>query len=156
MSKFDEGDINSTERGTCARANGGKVSFSIVPLHLLYGCSRVFVWGALKYAQWNWAKGGKWSTAFDCLMRHMIKWWFFGEECDQESGLHHLDHAMCNLLFLIHYKDTHKAGDDRPNQWVAHFQESLGNFSARFSPERHFPGYVDGEEVATDMNTFIS
>jgi hypothetical protein len=136
MTNFTEGDINSTERGTCARANYGKVRLSLFPMHLLYGACRVFVYGCRKYAEWNWAKGGKWSTPFDCLCRHLFKWWFFGEECDRESGLHHLDHAMCNLAFLIHYKDTYKDGDDRPPVSQTGFDQSKGEFEFLYvSPE---------------------
>jgi len=123
-----EGNLNTDERGTCARFNGGKVRLTLVPLHLLMGAARVFIHGTKKYAPWNWAKGGPWSTPMDCLLRHLIKWWFFGEEYDRDSGLHHLDHAMCNLLFLLHYKDTYREGDDRPNQEATRFVESLENF----------------------------
>ena len=131
MTSFAEGDINSEERGTCARANGGKVQFSLFPMHLLAGACRVFMHGAIKYAAWNWTKGGRWSTAFDCMMRHMLKWWFCGEDFDAESGQHHLDHALCNLMFLIHYKDTYAAGDDRPPA-MTHFAESLAGINKLF------------------------
>lgn len=128
MTEYNEGDVNSNERGTCARANKGKIRFSLFPMHLLYGACRVFMWGAQKYAEWNWAKGGKWSTAFDCLNRHLMSWWYFREEFDKESGEHHLDHAMCNLTFLIHFKDTYKDGDDRPDQELTAFNLSLDSF----------------------------
>lgn len=154
MSNYAEGDIESTARGTCARANGGKVSFSMVPLHLLYGCARVLVWGTRKYAAWNWAKGGKWSTPFDCAMRHLFKWWFFGEECDQESGLHHLDHAICNLLFLIHYRDSYLDGDDRPPVDVTRFSDSLPAFCELFSLPPVKPDPIDGEVVEVTNHIF--
>jgi hypothetical protein len=128
IQSYAEGDINSKERGTCARANSGKIQLHLVPFHLLCGTAKVFMHGALKYAPWNWAKGGKWSTAFDCLLRHLFKWWFCREECDRESGLHHLDHAMCNLLILIHYRDTYRDGDDRPPEAQTMFHESLSAF----------------------------
>jgi hypothetical protein len=132
--KPNEGDLNSDERGTCARFNGGKTMFSLVPMHLLYGAARVFMHGMQKYAPWNWAKGGKWSTAFDCLIRHLFKWWFCREELDKESGQHHLDHAICNLLFLRHYRDTYKDGDDRPPASAA-FDISLLEMNKLYEPE---------------------
>ena len=125
-----EGDLSSDKPGTCARKNSGKVSFSLVPFHLLAGTARVLMKGSVKYAPWNWAKGGKWSTPMDCLLRHLLRWWFMGEEKDQESGEHHLDHVMCNLLFLIHYRLTHKEGDDRPSPGITRFTESMKDFSA--------------------------
>lgn len=127
-----EGNLDTDERGTCARFNSGKVRLTLVPLHLLAGAARVLIWGTRKYAPWNWAKGGAWSTPMDCLLRHLIKWWFFGEDYDADSGLHHLDHAMCNLLFLIHYRDTYHEGDDRPGQVMTDFQRSMNDFSSVF------------------------
>ncbi|MCP4900020.1 MAG: hypothetical protein GY906_23880 [bacterium] len=141
MKEFAEGNIDSTERGTCARKNGGKIMLSLVPFHLLAGTARVLMWGARKYAPWNWAKGGQWSTPMDCMLRHLFKWWYCGEDCDQESGEHHLDHAMCNLLFLVHYKDTHNKGDDRPPKGVTCFDEGLGAISALVTNE----GRDDGD-----------
>ncbi len=133
MTMYNEGDIHSEAAGTTARANRGKVLLHLVPMHLLYGCAHVLTAGLIKYAPWNWAKGGPWSSAFDSLMRHLIKWWFFDEELDDESGLHHLDHAMCNLLFLIHYRDAYKAGDDRPKNNLTHFQMSRLSFNSSFT-----------------------
>jgi hypothetical protein len=131
--EFAEGDIESADRGTCARANQGKATFSLVPMHLLTGCSRVLENGSKKYAPWNWAKGGKWSTPFDCMMRHMFKWWYCGEEYDAESGEHHLDHAMCNLLFLLHYKMTYSEGDDRPPVNITEFNKAIQDFISQNS-----------------------
>lgn len=131
MSNYAEGDISSNKRGTCARANSGKVRLSLFPMHLLYGATKVLMWGTKKYAEWNWAKGGKWSTAFDCMMRHLFKWWFCREELDEESGEHHLSHALCNLMFLIHFNDTYKEGDDRPPLETTRFCDSLENFNRR-------------------------
>jgi hypothetical protein len=34
------------------------------------------------------------------LLRH-INAWRRGEKCDDESGLHHLAHALCNVAFLL-------------------------------------------------------
>lgn len=108
------GDLNSNEKGTGARKNGGKVMFSLIPMHLLAGVGRVLMGGIYKYKEWNWAKGMKWSVCFDCAMRHMFKFWYAREENDRETMEHHLDHAICNLLFLKHYLTYYPDGDDRP------------------------------------------
>jgi len=130
------GNVNSTEKGSGARANAGKVSFTQVPLHLLAGVARVFMGGLLKYAQFNWAKGMPWSVPMDCAVRHFIKWWFLGEDIDQESGEHHLDHAICNLLMLRHYVVTYKEGDDRPADYTG-FSDFLGEFNKPFDVEAY-------------------
>jgi hypothetical protein len=110
------------------------VELALLPLHLLAGTARVFMGGKLKYAEWNWTKGMKWSTAMDCLMRHLFKWWYLGEETDPESGEHHLDHVFCNLFMLRHYLTAFPEGDDRPPAWTS-FKESNGDFNSRFDKE---------------------
>jgi len=134
MSKleFVTGDVNSTERGSGARANKGKVSFSLIPWHVLAGTARVFMGGKLKYASWNWAKGMEWSTCVDCLLRHFIKWWFLREDIDTESGEHHLDHMLCNLMMLRHYVVAYKEGDDRPGGDLTGFPDSMDDFTKPF------------------------
>jgi len=48
-------------------------------------------------------------------LRHLTAWWA-GEDLDPESGLHHLAHAACCLMFLLEYTQTHTELDDRPRQ----------------------------------------
>lgn len=132
--KFATGDIDSEERGSAARANGGKVSFSILPLHLLAGAARVLMAGRVKYAHWNWAKGMLWSVSFDCMMRHAFKWWYLGEDFDPETGEHHLDYVICNALFARHFVDSYPEGDDRPPSF-AQFSNSMPNFAKLFDEE---------------------
>ena len=129
---YAEGDVDSTEKGTGARANRGKVSMSQVPLHLLAGTARVFMGGKLKYALWNWAKGMDWSICYDCTMRHLEKWWYIGEDNDKESGEHHLDHAIANLLMLRHFLVAYKEGDDRPPAFTG-FADALDDFNTCFN-----------------------
>jgi hypothetical protein len=111
------GDVNSNEKGSGARYNGGKPDFSLLPMNTLEDEVRVWMYGAQKYASWNWAKGMPWSVPFACLMRHMAAWQR-GEENDPESGLPHLAHAMCNLRMLTLYAKTYQEGDDRPKEWL--------------------------------------
>jgi dATP/dGTP diphosphohydrolase, N-terminal len=129
------GDINSAAKGSGARANKGKVALSLVPLHLLAGAARVFMAGKYKYAPYNWAKGMAWSICVDCLLRHLFKWWYLGEDIDEETGEHHLDHMICNLLMLRHYELAFKEGDDRPDIKLTHFHGAWINFTKLFDEE---------------------
>jgi len=92
--------------------------------------------GTLKYAPYNYAKGMKWSTCFDCLLRHLFKWFYCREELDLESGEHHLDHAIANLLMLRHYHIVYKDGDNRPPTFT-NFHEALDDFNANFEEEAY-------------------
>ena len=107
------GDLLSQEKGSGARFNAGKPDFALIPMCTLEDEARVWEYGRAKYAAWNWTKGMAWSIPFACAMRHMAAWQR-GEECDPESGLPHLAHAMCNLRMLTLYAQTYQVGDDRP------------------------------------------
>jgi hypothetical protein len=132
---FAVGDVNSTAKGSGARANKGKISLALVPLHLLGGAARVFMGGKLKYAEWNWAKGMRWSVCVDCILRHLAKWWWVGEDNDPETGEHHLDHIICNLLMLKHYTKTFPEGDDRPDPKLTLFNVDWEDFFKLFDEE---------------------
>lgn len=138
------GDVNSTEKGSGARMSKGKVALSLVPLHLLAGCARVFMSGVLKYSPFNWTHGMKWSLCFDCTLRHLFKWFYCGEDIDPESGESHLDHALANLFMLRHYVNNYTEGDDRPPASTM-FSGSLDDFNTRFDEEefRKRSGYGD-------------
>lgn len=117
------GDVNSSEKGSGARYNGGKPDYSLLPLVTLEDEIRVWEYGRRKYAAWNWAKGMPWSVPFSCLMRHIAAWQV-GEELDSESGLPHLAHAQCNIRMLTLYARTYKEGDDREKHWLKLFHEN--------------------------------
>jgi hypothetical protein len=106
------GTLKSEARGTGARFNAGKSEYHQLPLFALDGVTRVLMYGAKKYAPGNYLKGMPWTVAFNSAMRHLIEWQR-GEELDPESGLPHLDHALCNLIFLSAYRDVFPEGDDR-------------------------------------------
>ena len=75
-----------------------KPDWSLIPLETIEGIVRVLTYGAKKYERDNWKKVSV-NRNFAALLRHLTKWQA-GEEYDQESGLHHLDHAMCDLMFM--------------------------------------------------------
>lgn len=106
------GDINGTEKGTAARANGGKTRYDLLPLGLLKPVCDVLEYGERKYAKWNWTRGMNWSHCYASIMRH-LEAWNRGEDLDSESGLPHLGHVMANIVFLTHYAEHYPEGDDR-------------------------------------------
>lgn len=97
---------------TGVKYDEGKVPFDLLDPSYLEGTAQVLAFGATKYASYNWANGMKWSRCFAALMRHMWKWWR-GEALDEETGLSHLYHASCCLMFLAHYEKYGKGEDDR-------------------------------------------
>jgi hypothetical protein len=91
----------------------GKVGVHLLPSDALIEIARVLDFGANKYAAYNWTKGIKWSRLVASTLRHVWAW-FKGEDKDPESGLSHLAHAGCCILFLLQYEKTRRSFDDRP------------------------------------------
>jgi hypothetical protein len=73
----------------------------------------VLEFGAAKYGPRNWEKGMAWHRPYSAAMRHLWAWWM-GEDRDQETGLSHLAHALCCIMFLMAYVKRGGGTDDRP------------------------------------------
>jgi hypothetical protein len=87
------------------------------PLHLLSNealiqIAKVMQFGAQKYAAHNWRKGFNWSRPLAAALRH-INAFNDGEDTDPESGLSHMAHAACCIMFMLEFEKTHKHLDDR-------------------------------------------
>lgn len=61
----------------------------------------------------NWERGMAWSRPFAALQRHLTAWWE-GERADPETGMSHLWHAGCCIVFLISFELRGIGTDDRP------------------------------------------
>lgn len=106
------------ENNTDLDKGGVKYDTGKLPWHLLPGDAleevvKVLDFGARKYRERNWEVGMKWSRCFGATMRHMWAYWR-GEEKDPETGLSHLAHALCCVLFLLAYHLRKVGEDDRP------------------------------------------
>lgn len=84
--------------------DSGKVLWSCLSRGCAYALNqvaKVLTFGAKKYRRDTWRTLVDAETRYeDALDRH-INAWKRGEDVDSESGLGHLEHAVCNLLFLI-------------------------------------------------------
>ena len=80
--------------------DSGKTEYGLLPPIILEEIAKVMTFGAIKYDRDNWkyVDDGK-RRYFDAFQRHVWAW-KRGEELDPESGLHHLAHAGCCLMFL--------------------------------------------------------
>lgn len=87
-----------------------KVRTELLPADALIEVAKVLTFGAKKYDPWNWKKGMNWSRLIGACFRHMFSW-VTGEDKDPESGLSHLAHASCCVLFLLDYS-LHSIGKD--------------------------------------------
>jgi hypothetical protein len=94
-----------------------KCPLELITPELTEGIAEVLKFGAQKYAPNNWMRGMSWETVTGGILRH-VSAFRRGEETDPESGLPHLHHAACGLMFLSWFangpqRNEHEKFDDR-------------------------------------------
>ena len=78
-----------------------KDRWDLLPWRATQQIVKVLTYGARKYAPDNWKKVPEWRIRYyAALIRHVVAW-FEGERIDPETGLSHLAHAGCCILFLL-------------------------------------------------------
>lgn len=92
--------------------DSGKVMLELLPFESLEQIAQVLTFGAKKYAAHNWRGGFAWSRLLGACLRHLFAW-ARGQDNDPESGLSHLAHAGCCILFLIAHVVNGYGEDDR-------------------------------------------
>lgn len=107
--------LSPQEANSATRYNAGKPQWTLFDVSVFEGVVRVLEFGAKKYGVDNWKKGFKWSSIMNSMYRHLYKWWYKGEENDEESGLPHMDHVACNVYFMLWHLQNKKELDDRNN-----------------------------------------
>lgn len=90
--------------------DSGKEGVDQIPPEILLEIGSIYSFGEQKYGRDNWKKGMAWHRVYGSALRHIFKFWR-GIDIDDESGLHHLDHAIWNLITLRYYQ-MHKLGED--------------------------------------------
>ena len=93
--------------------DGEKVRLDLLPADPIIDIGKVLTYGAKKYSERNWERGLAWSRCYGAALRHLLAW-HKGETADPETGLNHLAHAACEILFLLEFSRTHPELDDRP------------------------------------------
>jgi hypothetical protein len=98
--------------GSALKFDEGKLPYHLLSTEAMNQTAAVLAFGAEKYAEHNWRKGFAWSRPLAAAMRHITAF-NAGEDKDPESGLSHLAHAACCIMFLLEFEKTHKELDDR-------------------------------------------
>lgn len=108
--------MNEKQAGAINRLLGGEDSIieknkeekakkmrpSLLPIDVLIELIKVFEYGAKKYSKDDWKQHVTENPEqiVDASLRHILAE-MQGELKDEESGLHHLSHAIVNLMFLL-------------------------------------------------------
>jgi hypothetical protein len=89
--------------------DGGKLQYGLLPPNSLKDVVQVLTFGAEKYEIDNWKRVPDAKRRyFDAANRHI---WAYkaGEINDPETGVNHLAHAICCLMFI---NDLDNTGED--------------------------------------------
>lgn len=85
-----------------------------VPTAPLFEVGEVMRLGIRKYGLTNWRHDPiSASVYYNAAMRHIMSWWD-GQDMDDESGQHHLAHAVACLLIMLDARTSDDLIDDRP------------------------------------------
>lgn len=78
-----------------------KTRFDLWPWRAFESVAKVITFGANQYGVENWQSLEDFERRyFAACMRHLTSW-KLGEKTDEKSGLPHLAHAACNIVFLL-------------------------------------------------------
>lgn len=89
-----------SENNQSYKADNGKTRLDLVSPTFIEAVGKIRTFGVSKYGDSDsWAKVEP-QRYMAALLRH-INAYRMGEETDKESGMPHLWHAACNLMFLI-------------------------------------------------------
>ena len=101
--------MNLAKSATSVSATGRKDDqeknrLDLIEPEFIEGVGKVLTFGADKYEPNNWQKvEDAEDRYYAAALRHLIAW-RKGEKTDPESGLSHLDHVACNIMFLQHFE----------------------------------------------------
>jgi hypothetical protein len=87
-----------------SKDDSGKAPWHLLPWDSVRQVVRVLAYGAEKYCAGGWKLvPDARERYFSAAERHLIAWQE-GEDNDPESGLSHLAHSACSLLFLLWFE----------------------------------------------------
>lgn len=91
----------NSDLGPGLKFDQDKTRWDLLPTECIEDVVKILTFGASKYGPNNWQNVTPFEDRYyAAAMRHIVSW-RQGEKEDPESGLNHLAHAMCNLVFLL-------------------------------------------------------
>lgn len=96
------------------RLGMAKVPLALIPGPALVHMGEAFRDGALKYGPANWRdEPVTTSTYVNAALRHILSY-YDGETNAEDSGVHHLGHALGCLAIILDAEEQGTLNDDRP------------------------------------------
>lgn len=98
------------DRSEGKKNDEGKARWDLIDLGFVQEGVDVLTFGAEQYGENNWQEvENAENRYFAALMRHLVAY-RNGETQDPDTGMSHLAHALCNLMFLRHFEKLNEDG----------------------------------------------
>lgn len=97
---------------TGMKHDGDKPEMALLSSSWVFEVAKVLTFGKRKYAADNWRQGIAQRRLVSAALRHLLAY-NNGEDLDPETGLSHLGHASCCMMFAFELLQTHPELDDR-------------------------------------------
>lgn len=100
---------NSANKEIGLKFDSGKPDWSLLPMECIEEVVEILGFGRDKYGRDNWKllnSEEDLNRIYSAMIRHIVSY-KSGDKIDSESGMSHLAHAMCNMVFLM-YNEIHK------------------------------------------------
>jgi hypothetical protein len=107
--------IAAEQKKEFVKHDNEKNRLGLLPVQAVLTIGKVLTFGARKYAPNNWMRCKDTTRYVDAALRHIFAY-IGGEKNDPETGLPHLAHAGCCIMFLIdleHAKENN--GQNQPS-----------------------------------------
>jgi hypothetical protein len=104
--------VGSTQPTGAQKHDDGKPAMELIDAEAMADLARVLEFGRRKYGAHNWRGGIGIGRLIGAALRHTFAF-MRGEDTDPESGLPHLAHAMCSIMFAMWTVRHHPGLDDR-------------------------------------------
>jgi hypothetical protein len=143
--------VSHDEVNPKTRLGQKKPSITAVPATALLHCALAMMDGERKYGLYNWREKDVPARIYvDAMFRHMSAW-ADGEECAEDSGVHHLGHVMACCAIVLDAQAQGVLIDDRgiPGKFAEVLKEMSDKLAAkadeaqRIVPRR--PSPIDDE-----------
>ena len=125
--------------------DGDKPKLYLLPPKSILEVGKVLTYGAEKYDPENWRKVDDLQNRYtSAALRHVFAH-IDGEENDEETGLSHLAHAMCCLLFKLEDELIAQSEKERLRKTDAGEHSTCHESAVRGTPDNEKRGMRDFE-----------
>ena len=127
--------------------DGDKPKLYLLPPKSILEVGKVLTYGAEKYDPENWRKEDDLQNRYtSAALRHIFAH-IDGEENDEETGLSHLAHAMCCLLFKLEDELIAQSEEERTRKTDAGKHSTCYESAVRGTPDNEKRSVRDFEHL---------